>query len=55
MPRGKDKQITLLIPYSLHIELKKIAKNEGKLLTRVTQEIIQQGLEAKQVQATAAA
>ena len=48
MAQEKEKQIR--IPESIHKELKKIAKDEGKLLERVSQEIFQLGIKAKQLQ-----
>ena len=52
MAQEKEKQIR--IPESLHKQLKKIAKDEGKLLERVSQEVIEYGIRAKQLQASAA-
>ena len=52
MAQEKEKQIR--IPESLHKELKKIAKEEGKLLERVSQEVIQYGIKAKQLQTAVA-
>ena len=51
MAQEKEKQIR--IPESLHAELKKIAKDEGKLLERVSQEIIEAGIKAKRLQEAA--
>jgi len=47
---AQEKEKIIRIPESLHKELKKIAKDEGKLLERVSQEIIQSGIKAKQLQ-----